>query len=184
MMTHDMQIPGDSNEDSPLPTRASHSFSSNTFTLPPLKKNARGAWEESIEGVPHEWRDGASPARRGRKSNLAANTEEPGRSVVAASIEVDAREKDMHLTRDNRHATGRLMMELWVNQVLDPAATELSGKTEPNQVNVAMLKGLARFGLTRTELSGAGLTNEAIDRVYRCLYVYTIGFFDVMQVWV
>jgi len=72
-------------------------------------------------------------------------------------------------------------MELWVNQVLDPTNTELSGNTEPQQVNVAMLKGLARFGLTRTELSGAGLTNEAIDRVYRCLYVYTIGFFDVMQ---
>ncbi|GFH21137.1 uncharacterized protein HaLaN_18379, partial [Haematococcus lacustris] len=44
-----------------------------------------------------------------------------------------------------------------------------------------MHQGLAAFGLTRTELQGAGLSSEAVDRVYRSLYVYTVGFFDVMQ---
>ena len=47
---------------------------------------------------------------------------------------------------------------------------------------IPCVQGLARFGLTRAELANAGLNNDAIDRVYRCLYVYTIGFFDVMQV--
>lgn len=40
---------------------------------------------------------------------------------------------------------------------------------------------LQTFGLTRPELLSAGLGSEAVDRIYRCLYVYTIGFFDVMQ---
>lgn len=44
------------------------------------------------------------------------------------------------------------------------------------------MQGLASYGLTRVELLGAGLSNEAIDRLYRCMYVYTVGFFDVMQV--
>eukprot|EP00983_Pelagomonas_calceolata_P055582 1144214-Pelagomonas_calceolata.AAC.5 len=44
-MTIDMQFPGDGSDDSPLSTRASHPFNNNTLTLPPLKKNARGAWE-------------------------------------------------------------------------------------------------------------------------------------------
>lgn len=44
------------------------------------------------------------------------------------------------------------------------------------------LQGLASYGLTRVELLGAGLSNEGIDRLYRCMYVYTVGFFDVMQV--
>jgi hypothetical protein len=44
------------------------------------------------------------------------------------------------------------------------------------------LQGLGTFGLTRVELVGAGLSHAAVDRLYRGLYVYTIGFFDVMQV--
>lgn len=47
---------------------------------------------------------------------------------------------------------------------------------------MSTMKGLASFGLTRVELLGAGLSSPAIDRLYRGLYVYTIGFFDVMQV--
>jgi len=52
---------------------------------------------ETLEDVPQEWKDGASPARRARKHSLAAYThsEEPQRSVVAASLEVDAREKEL-----------------------------------------------------------------------------------------
>ena len=44
------------------------------------------------------------------------------------------------------------------------------------------MQGLPAFGLTRPELQNAGLSNEAVDRVYRAMYVYTIGFFDAMQV--
>lgn len=68
-------------------------------------------------------------------------------------------------------------------QVLDPGSADLTGRTEPLKYDTVILKGLASFGLTRPELRNAGLSDPAIDRVYRGLYVYTIGFFDVMQVW-
>jgi hypothetical protein len=66
--------------------------------------------------------------------------------------------------------------------VLDPGSGDLTGRTEPLKMDTIVLKGLASFGLTRVELRGAGLGDEAIDRLYRGLYVYTIGFFDIMQV--
>lgn len=59
---------------------------------------------ESIEGVPQEWSNGVSPARQARKQGLAVhiNTQsqyhmhdQTHNSVVAASLEVDVREKEM-----------------------------------------------------------------------------------------
>ncbi len=73
-------------------------------------------------------------------------------------------------------------MPQFIPKVLDPASGDLTGKTEPLKYDQIVLKGLASFGLTRVELRGAGLRDESIDRLYRCLYVYTVGFFDVMQV--
>ena len=46
----------------------------------------------------------------------------------------------------------------------------------------ALMRGLAAYGLTRVEMRGAGLGDDSVDRLYRGLYVYTIGFFDLMQV--
>lgn len=56
---------------------------------------ARAAAAGSLEGVSQEWGEGASPARRARKAGLTAHMEESMRSAVAASLEVDAREKEM-----------------------------------------------------------------------------------------
>lgn len=153
--------------------------SSSSLTLPPLAKSARAA--EALDMVAAEWREGASPARRSRKNGLAAFGEGTARSVIQAALDCDQREKEMSLARENRQAYGRLLLEMWVNQVLDPGSGDPTGRTEPSKRDVSALKGLAAFGLTRTELQGAGLSSEAVDRVYRSLYVYTVGFFDVMQ---
>lgn len=49
-------------------------------------------------------------------------------------------------------------------------------------MDASSLRGLATYGLTRAELLNAGLPDGAIDRLYRGMYVYTVGFFDIMQV--
>jgi hypothetical protein len=36
-------------------------------------------------------------------------------------------------------------------------------------------------GLSRSELAGMGLVGEQIDRLYRSLYVYTVGFHDSLR---
>ena len=73
-----------------------------------------------------------------------------------------------------------------ITQVLEPRGQrgDLRGRTEPThqRMDPALMRGLTEYGLTRLELRGAGLGEDAIDRLYRGLYVYTIGFFDLMQV--
>ena len=44
------------------------------------------------------------------------------------------------------------------------------------------LTGLSSFGLTRRQLQSAGLTAAGVDKLYRSLYVYTVGFHDTLQV--
>jgi hypothetical protein len=76
-------------------------------------------------------------------------------------------------------------MEAWVNQVLaGPAEQHASGlpHQQPLQPAQAAFKGLLKHGLTKAELAHAGLGAEAVDRLYRTLYVYSVGLFDTLQV--
>ncbi|CAD7702140.1 unnamed protein product, partial [Ostreobium quekettii] len=72
------------------------------------------------------------------------------------------------------------LLERWLDGVLDVRPLE-GVKPEPLQRSSASLKGLARCGLRREDLCHAGLSAETIDRLYRALYVYSVGFFDLLQ---
>lgn len=89
------------------------------------------------------------------------------------------------LTRENKQSYSRVLLELWVNQILDPTpggSTLPISLPSPLHVDPSACRGLAAYGLTRVELLGSGLGHDAVDRLYRCMYVYSIGFFDVVQV--
>jgi hypothetical protein len=76
-------------------------------------------------------------------------------------------------------------METWVNQVLSgPAKQHTTGlpNQQPLQPSSLSKRGLLNHGLSREELGAAGLGGDAIDRLYRALYVYSLGFFDTLQV--
>lgn len=45
----------------------------------------------------------------------------------------------------------------------------------------ASLTGLSKFGLARGQLAGAGLSASTVERLYRSLYVYTVGFHDTLK---
>jgi hypothetical protein len=49
------------------------------------------------------------------------------------------------------------------------------------QLGAGTLSGLAQFGLTRTQLMDTGLSAAVVERLYRSLYVYSIGFHDTLQ---
>jgi hypothetical protein len=49
------------------------------------------------------------------------------------------------------------------------------------QQGAAGLHGLQNFGLTRDDLKKRGLSSKAIERVYRSMYVYTVGFHDILK---
>ena len=47
------------------------------------------------------------------------------------------------LARENRRDYGRILLELWVNQVLDPGSVDLSGRVDPLKFDPSILKVLA-----------------------------------------
>ncbi|GLI59921.1 hypothetical protein VaNZ11_001968 [Volvox africanus] len=162
-----------------------------TAHLPPLNR-PRDATVETFDSVlVDDVSPGVSPARRARKAALMTRSMVEGdhRTVLQASLALDQKEREMALIRENKREYGRILLELWVNQVLDATGSSggpaglggTPGLGDPLKMDASALKGLASYGLTRVELLGAGLPNEAIDRLYRCMYVYTVGFFDVMQ---
>ncbi|GFR49058.1 hypothetical protein Agub_g11084 [Astrephomene gubernaculifera] len=157
--------------------------------LPPLNR-ARDPASETFDSVlAEEVSPGVSPARRARKAALMTRSVDVDhRTVLQASLALDQKEREMSLVRDNKREYGRILLELWVNQVLDAQSTSAAGAlgaagkvSDALKMDASALRGLASYGLTRVELLGAGLSNDAIDRLYRCMYVYTVGFFDVMQ---
>jgi len=73
------------------------------------------------------------------------------------------------------------VMEAWVNTVLTGPATAGAVMLPGNQQRL-VAAGLAKHGLGRAELHAAGMAGPEVDRMYRSMYVYSMGFFDTMQV--
>lgn len=117
--------------------------------------------------------------------NVAAATHS---AIVREAREIAARERELELVRPNRADADPLLMESWLNDAL--TAKDKDGKTvvDPDQPPLALLQqgsgglqGLQAYGLTRADLRAKGLSPKAIERVYRSMYVYTVGFHDILK---
>lgn len=70
------------------------------------------------------------------------------------------------------------ILETWLNNTITDAAI----LNLPEQVIKQDLKvPLVRFGIDRTALLNAGLPSSDVDRIYRSLFVYSIGFFQLIR---
>jgi hypothetical protein len=121
-------------------------------------------------------------AKGARKDALCAVGVEDARTLFGHVLDVQAREDEMALVRDRQRGVGVLLLETWLNDVLisrsadDPPALDLLHAQPESR------KGLLAFGLEREALLGAGLTNAIVDRLYRGMYVYSVGFSDLLRV--
>lgn len=77
-----------------------------------------------------------------------------------------------------QHRTGKIMLEGWVDDVL--TSSQLHPQQSTGQQGRA--KGAAAAGLARQQLLAAGLSSGTADQLYRCLYVYSMGFVDTIKV--
>lgn len=90
-------------------------------------------------------------------------------------------EARLKLLRETRDSTLRLnpkVIESWINETLkDAEHLDIPGVVvKPEHKNP-----ISRYGLDRLSLTNAGITNEQVDRVYRGLFVYSIGFYEMLQ---
>lgn len=71
------------------------------------------------------------------------------------------------------------VLETWINETLQEAEhLSIPGViTKPENK-----KAIVRYGIDRDKLTNEGnLSSDTIDRIYRCLFVYSIGFFELLK---
>lgn len=70
------------------------------------------------------------------------------------------------------------MLESWVDDVL----TYSQGQQQQVHTSQGTVRGAAAAGLARQQLLAAGLAAGTVEQLYRCLYVYSMGFVDTIKV--
>lgn len=70
------------------------------------------------------------------------------------------------------------VLETWINETLEDA--------EHLDIPGVILKSehkepLMRYGVARRTLEDAGLSSQLVDRLYRALFVYSVGFYELIN---
>lgn len=70
------------------------------------------------------------------------------------------------------------MLETWINETLtDAEHLDIPGVLlKPEHKNP-----IARYGIDRMAFQSQGVPNELVDRVYRALFVYSVGFYELLK---
>lgn len=102
------------------------------------------------------------------------------RGMIQAVMNMQQRQEHLALVRDRQRHVGAALMETWLNDVLEQRA--------PGDNPVQLMhprsggdRGLQAFGISRKELHSVGLSDADIDRLHRALYVYSVGFSDMLK---
>jgi hypothetical protein len=70
------------------------------------------------------------------------------------------------------------VLETWINETLQDAEhLDIPGVIlKPEHKNP-----ISRYGIDRMSFSNAGIPTELVDRVYRALFVYSVGFHELVK---
>lgn len=70
------------------------------------------------------------------------------------------------------------VLETWINETLtDAEHLDIPGVIlKPEHKNP-----ISRYGIDRISFSAEGIPTETVDRVYRALFVYSVGFYELVK---
>lgn len=90
----------------------------------------------------------------------------------------EARVRDIHQSREHTIKLNPKVIETWINEtLLDAEHLDIPGVVlKPEHKNP-----ISRYNIDRLSLTNAGIPNEQVDRIYRGLFVYSIGFYEMLQ---
>ena len=76
------------------------------------------------------------------------------------------------------HKLNSRILETWLNNTIsDAASIDMPDQIVKHEARVP----LVRYGIDRTTLLNSGLQSSDVDRIYRSLFVYSIGFFQLLR---
>lgn len=78
----------------------------------------------------------------------------------------------------NTSGVNSKVMETWINETLaDAEHLDIPGVIlKPEHKNP-----ISRYAIDRLTLTNAGIPNQTVDRVYRSLFVYSVGFYELIK---
>jgi hypothetical protein len=86
--------------------------------------------------------------------------------------------KEMHInTSEQGSKLNTKVIETWINETLgDAEHLDIPGVImKPDHMNP-----ISRYQIDRLTLTNAGIPNELVDRIYRGLFVYSIGYYEML----
>ena len=106
------------------------------------------------------------------KEMLRSQRLDPNKMVFPNDVKVEKKFKG-----DTAHVSNRVL-ETWINETLtDAYHLEIPGVlTMPEHKNL-----VHHYGIDRVLLHNSGISDEEIDRIYRSLFVYSVGFFELLK---
>lgn len=129
--------------------------------------------DNNTDLVPSHWPDGSM------KQAMYALGFDSTRNMLGHVLDMQQREEEFALVRAHRREVGAMLIETWLNDVLSHDRSRdstclVKGSTQG--------QGLHTYGIDRVQLRKAGLSDMQVDRLHRSLYVYSVGFGDMLQV--
>ena len=112
-----------------------------------------------------------------KKDNFfAEGTGDYGGAGDVQSEAVKPRGRSEHGKRGAR--MNPMVLETWINETLQDA--------EHLDIPGCILKPdnaqpVSRYGINRSDLYDAGMDHETVDRIYRALFVYSVGFYELIK---
>ena len=70
------------------------------------------------------------------------------------------------------------VLETWINETLQDAEhLDIPGVL----LNPEHMKPISRYGIDRLVLTNSGIPDDLVNRVYRALFVYSVGFYELIK---
>lgn len=87
------------------------------------------------------------------------------------------KQKGQNASLDSIGITSKVM-ETWINETLtDAEHLDIPGCIlQPEHKNP-----ITRYGIDRIEMDNCGVPRDFVDRIYRCLFVYSVGFYEMIK---
>ena len=101
-----------------------------------------------------------------------------GEKEQADRLAFQNRVSDIMQMRNTGNVLNARVVESWINETLtDAAHLEIPGVV----LKPTMKQPLQRYGIDRVMLAIAGVEVQNIDRIFRGLFVYSIGFYEMLH---
>ena len=101
------------------------------------------------------------------------------RHMFGHVLDMQQREEEFALVRTQQRHVGSMLIETWLDDALGRDSISDSTCLEKGSMQ---RRGLEAYGIGRSQLKEAGVADMLVDRLHRSLYVYSVGFGDMLQV--